>query len=279
MSIKKYLNEFDKFEMISPEKVNPLVEAAKKGDRKAQEKIICTHQKFIISTAKKFGLLNKNMNTETVEDILSAGNIGLLNAIRLFDPSKGAPFLKCAEFNIRNALYENANQEKYVIHIPSNKAKLLNKVKKAVAELKTKGNEKESIAYAANVTGLTEKEVKEILGWEYSVTSLMTSSSDSDSDEEYDISEGVAYENSEDVEETVLARECRSLIFKAMDVLSEKEKKIVLYHSELCGKRLSLTEIGEKLGYTKQRIQQLEKQAYEKLRTGESAKLLEGLCA
>ena len=279
MSIKKYLNEFDKFEMISPEKVNPLVETAKKGDRKAQEKIICTHQKFIISTAKKFGLLNKNMNTETVEDILSAGNIGLLNAIRLFDPSMGAPFLKCAEFNIRNALYENANQEKYVIHIPSNKAKLLNKVKKAVAELKTKGNEKESIAYAANVTGLTEKEVKEILGWEYSVTSLMTSSSDSDSDEEYDISEGVAYENSEDVEETVLARECRSLIFKAMDVLSEKEKKIVLYHSELCGKRLSLTEIGEKLGYTKQRIQQLEKQAYEKLRTGESAKLLEGLYA
>ena len=281
MNFTAYFKKFERFEAIPKDKINGIVALAQKGNVNARNQIICTHQKFILSTAKKFGLLNHDMSESAKEDILSAGNVGLLNAIRLFDESKGAPFLACAEFSIRNALYENANAQKYFIHLPSNKAKFLNTVKKAISAFEFSSS-KEAFLYAAEITGTSVEKIREALSWEYSVSPLMVSSDSSSDSDEFDLSDrkmSESYEYSETVEENFLASERHSCLSKALKTLSDREQKIIIYHTGFCGKELSLTEIGEKLNLTKQRVQQIEKAAYKKLRTGNCAKYLEGLCA
>lgn len=201
-SIYDYFRQFEKYDFIPSGEVSALVQKAKAGDRKAINNLVCSHQRFIFSVAKKYGFWKKGMDIDFASDIMSAGNIGFMDSIRRFDESKGAPFLKCAEFGIRNALGESFR----------------------------KSSDSRQV--------LTEPE-------------------------KFDLCEK---EGQKSVETEAEENELKENIKKSMYLLSPKERFIIMNHFGLNCDKLSLTKIGEKLSITKQRCQQIEKQAFQKIR-------------
>ncbi len=93
-----------KTNFISQEEVSELVIKAQNGNKKAAEYIVNSYQRYIFYVAKKYGMLKKGFCKELEEEIISAGNMGLFDSIRRFNVSKGAPFISCAEYGIRNSL-------------------------------------------------------------------------------------------------------------------------------------------------------------------------------
>lgn len=211
-NVYDYLKQFEKYGFVPASEVNGLVQKAKAGDRKAIDRIVCSHQRFIFSTAKKYGFWKSGTDFDVTLEIMSAGNVGLLDAIRRFDAEKGAPFLSCAEFGIRNAL----------------------------GEAFRKGKDKNQV--------LVEPET-------------------------FDLCEN---ERQKSVENELIENETVSAVQKSMQVLNSKERFILVNHFGLGGKKISLTKIGEKLSLTKQRCQQIEKDAFRKiLETGPISALRE----
>ncbi len=89
---------------ISQKEISELVIKAQNGNKKAAEYIVRSYQRYIFYVAKKYGMFKKEFSKNLEEEIISAGNMGLLDSIRRFNVSKGAPFISCAEYGIRNSL-------------------------------------------------------------------------------------------------------------------------------------------------------------------------------
>lgn len=248
---------------IPQNEVSSVVVAAQNGNKAALEKIVQTHQKFVYSVAKKFGFLGRDFETQS--DILLAGNEGLLNAVKRFDPNRGASFLRCAEINIKASIIECVSSFQ-AIHLPKEKSRALNSVKKLINESNLESvSQEKKISYIAKKASLSEEEVKKILTYEFSFTSITQNSSTDEFDitEKQEICEEKTYvQNAEDF---VLKDEVVHLTQTALLSISSREQFVLRKYYGFDGECFSLSEIGKSLGLTKQRVLQIKIQAEKKL--------------
>lgn len=248
-------------DFIPADKVSEIVVKAQKGDKSALSQIVKTHQKFVYSVAKRCGFLGKN--AEMNEDILIAGNEGLLNAVRRFDALRGASFLRCAEFNVKSAMIECVLSFQQ-IHIPREKNRKLRAAKKLLDSQNENEEQNKNKSQPSS-----ENEINEILKYDYSFTSLFVY--DDSGKEEFDITEKRTFcENndySQNAEDLLLKNEISALTQRAISSVTKKEQFVLLKYYGFDGKKHSLSEIGKSLGITKQRVLQIKMQAESKLRS------------
>jgi len=114
-NLTRYFNEISKYEILSPEKEAELATMARGGDTKAKEKILKSNLRFVISVAKSYV-----SEHSPLEDLISEGNKGLVEAIENFDPSNGFKFISYAVWHIRKNMLLYINNYSRVIRIPTN---------------------------------------------------------------------------------------------------------------------------------------------------------------
>jgi RNA polymerase primary sigma factor len=114
-NLARYFNEISKYEILSPEKEAELSMMAKNGDAKAKDAVLKSNLRFVVSVAKSYV-----SSHSPLEDLISEGNKGLVEAIENFDPTNGFKFISYAVWHIRKNILLYLNNYSRAIRIPTN---------------------------------------------------------------------------------------------------------------------------------------------------------------
>jgi RNA polymerase primary sigma factor len=125
-----YVQDVAKTKVMTPDEENEVGKLAAAGDEKAQKKLVEANLRFVLSVAKMY-----SQDPIIIEDLIQAGNIGLVDSSRKFDPSRGFKFISFAVWHIRKEMLLFLSQNSRTIRIPENKNQVLGKVREAQTQL------------------------------------------------------------------------------------------------------------------------------------------------
>lgn len=125
--------EVSRIDRISPEEEFSIAMLAREGDEVAKEKLITSNLRFVLSMAKNF-----STDPTTLDDLISAGNMGLVEAADKFDPTKGFKFISYAVWHIRKQMLNHIYENSKTVRIPVSKMQLLARSKSAASEFLTR---------------------------------------------------------------------------------------------------------------------------------------------
>ena len=252
-----YLREINKIPLLSVEDEVKYAKAAAAGDEKAKKILIESNLRFVVNVAKKYQ--NKNI---PIMDLISEGNIGLMNAADRFDPEKGYKFISYAVWWIRQAILKAICEKSRMIRLPLNRANELVQIEKARKLTEKNGTipEDKELAAIAQDLRIEPEMVQTIMNAARDPVSLDAPIfNDNSAACTGDFIEDTRYMQPESY---ALDIDLRENIDTLLASLTEREAEILRYRFGLNGyEQLSLKEVGMRFNLTKERIRQIEKKA------------------
>ena len=260
-----YLNSISKFPLLTPEEEREIAKRAKEGDKEALERLIKANLRFVVNVAKNYvgyGI--------PFQELISAGNIGLIEAAKRFDPAKGVRFISYAIWWIKQSILQTIQNQKEIIRIPQKTQALSIKIDTAYLELKEKMNRepnyKDIREYLKKTEGL---EIDEDTIENYLLIKRHSVSLDTPIDEEEGTSfiDLISKQNTDDLEKDLVKEFLEKEIDHILSFLSERERYVVVNRFGLHDTQpKTLKEIGKKLGISRERVRQIETRALKKIR-------------
>lgn len=269
-----YLKEINKVPLLTREEEIELSKKAKKGDKAARDKMIKANLRFVVRVAKKY----QNHGLD-LTDLISEGNIGLMNAIEKFEPSRGYHFISYAVWWINQSILKALSEKSRAIRLPLNRANELVRIEYASNLINGTLTETEEVEQISDMLNMPESKVRELLNISNGMVSLdaKVSASENDNSVVGDYFEDETYDRPEEhTVEVALKDDVNSLL----KTLRPNEEKVIRLRYGLGGyKPMSLQEIGEQCNLTKERVRQIEKKAIFRLQNPSRIKRLEGYLA
>ena len=271
-----YLKSISKIPLLSPEEEKEIAKRAKEGDREALEKLIKSNLRFVVNVAKNYSGYGIPF-----QELISAGNIGLIEAAKRFDPDRGVRFISYAIWWIKQSILQTIQSQKDIIKIPQKTQNLSIKIDTAYLELKEKLNREPK--YSEIKEYLKKNENIEID--EDTIESYLLIKRHSVSlDTPVDMEEGtffidlVSKHSTKDIEENIVRESIEKEVESILSHLSDREKYIIINRFGLHGKEpKTLREIGRELGISRERVRQIEIRALKKIRALATKKHLKDL--
>jgi RNA polymerase primary sigma factor len=254
-----YLKEINRIPLLTRQEEDYYARRAAQGDQSAKEKLIKANLRFVVNVAKKYQ--NQGL---PLSDLISEGNIGLMNAIERFDVDKGYHFISYAVWWIRQAILKAICEKSRMIRLPLNRANELVQIEKVRKELQSEKGEDPEVEEIARLLNMSGDHVADLINISRDLVSLETPVyAEKDSSLLGDFVEDKGYRQPE---EQVMEKSLREDINAVLKTLTDKEAEIIQYRFGLNNKTpLSLKEIGDKYHLTKERIRQIEKKALKRL--------------
>ena len=268
-----YLKEINRIPLLSREEEETFARAAAKGDKVAKDRLVRANLRFVVNVAKKYQ--NQGL---PLDDLISEGNIGLINAIERYDVDKGYHFISYAVWWIRQAILKAICEKSRMIRLPLNRTNELVQIEKARKVVQNSRSEEDEIREIAGLLNMSADHVAEILNISRDLVSLDTPVyNEKDSSNLGDFVEDEAYRQPD---EYVIENNLKDYINAVLGTLSDKESEIIQYRFGLNGyAAMSLKEIGDRFNLTKERIRQIEKKALKRLQHPSRAGRLEAYVA
>jgi len=264
-----YLKEINKIPLLTREEEDRYARLAAQGDKEARDKLLRANLRFVVNVAKKYQ--NQGL---PLSDLISEGNIGLLNAIERYDVNKGYHFISYAVWWIRQAILKAICEKSRMIRLPLNRANELVQIEKArkLVQNSSKSEDAE-MKEIARLLNMDETHVADLVNISRDLVSLETPVyAEKDSSSLGDFVEDSGFKHPEEI---VIHESLKEDINKILKTLSEKEAEIIQYRFGLNGRTpLSLKEIGEKYNLTKERIRQIEKKALKRMQHPSRSEIL-----
>lgn len=273
-SLSIYLDEINKIPLLTAEQELELIKKVASGSKSAKNKLVEANLRFVVKTAKEY--MNRGIE---FEDLIDEGNAGLMQAINHFDPNAGVKFISYAVWWIRQSIMKALYEYGHEIRLPMNRANELVNIEKARKMIGENKTENEQVIEISNILGLEKEVVRNLMNVSREMKSLDTpmSNTDSSSDTIGDLIFDNRYKNPET---EVIEESLHNDIEEALSNLSEKEEKILRLRYGLNGREpMSLKEVGDEIGLTKERIRQIEKHAISTIRLPSRSKKLSAYVA
>lgn len=256
--IRQYLREIRQIPRLTPEEERELARRCAQGDEEAIRKMVNANLRLVVSVAKEY-----SGRGVPLMDLIQEGSIGLLAAARKFDYTRDLRFSTYATKWIRQGVTRCLLNHAGAIRVPVHTAERMRKVQAAQAVLRQEqGTEPTAEEIAARVDMPREK-VAELLQLSPDVCSLDVPVGDEDKSSFGNLLEDL---EAPQPQEELVRKELNNAIDRLLSNLTGRQQTILRLHFGMeDGVCHSLEEIGQKLGISKERVRQVEKQAMDKL--------------
>jgi len=267
-SLEKYLQEIGKVDLLTPEEEVDLARRIKEGDQIALEKLTKANLRFVVSVAKQYQ--NQGLS---LSDLINEGNLGLIKAAQRFDETRGFKFISYAVWWIRQSILQALAEQSRIVRLPLNKVGSLNKINRAFSELEQEYEREPSSEELADLLDISSDEVETTLGVAARHVSMDAPFVDGEDNSLLDVLENNKIPGTDTQLEYV--ESLRGEIERSLGTLTERQCDVVkLYFGIGVEHPLSLEDIGERFGLTRERVRQIKDKAINKLRSASRSKLL-----
>ncbi len=258
-SIRLYLCEIGKINLLSAKEEIELALRIRKGDQSAKSKLAESNLRLVVSISKKY--IGRGLS---FLDLMQEGNIGLLRAVEKFDPDRGFKFSTYATWWIRQAITRAIADQARTIRIPVHMVETINKLTHAQRRLVQELGREPAVEELASEMDMDVKKVKHILKISQDIVSL-----EAPVGTEEDSKLGDFLEDSDTVQpaEATNRQLIKENIYEMLQYLSPRERKIIQMRFGLIdGVQHTLEEVGQEFGVTRERIRQIEAKVLQKLK-------------
>lgn len=257
--IKTYLKEIEKIPLLTAEEEVKLTKLAKKGDAKAEKRMIQSNLRLVISIAKKYSYFGVPLL-----DLIEEGNLGLMKAVKKFNPNKGFRFSTYAAWWIKQYILRAVANQGKTVRVPVYMMEQTSKWRKVIERLSQKFGRKPTTAEIAKAMRISVKKARELERVMMQPTSLEAPVGQDDSGTVMDLIEDTKATSATDELSNFLRTEKIVNLFKKMN---KREQKILNMRFGLKDDvPHTLEEVADKCKITRERVRQIEEATLRKLR-------------
>ncbi len=265
-SLDKYLQEIGKEELITVEEEVELAQRIKKGDQAALEKLTRANLRFVVSVAKQYQ--NQGLS---LPDLINEGNLGLIKAAEKFDETRGFKFISYAVWWIRQSILQALAEQSRIVRLPLNQVGSLNKINKAFSKFEQEHERKPSPEELADSLELPADKVSDTLRVSGRHVSVDAPFVDGEDNSLLDV---LVNNDSPNADRTLIQESLAREIHRSLATLTEREADIIRLFFGIGCQEMTLEEIGERFGLTRERVRQIKEKAIRRLRHTSRSKLL-----
>ncbi len=266
-SLRLYLNAINQVPLLNAREEVELAKGIECGDYAAWRRLVNANLRLVVNIAKRYsggGL--------PLTDLLQEGNIGLIQAVKRFDYRRGFKFSTYATWWIRQAITRSLSNDSRTIRLPVHVVEALRKIRNLVPEMANDLGRDPTPEEIGSIVDLSPERVTEIVRAGRSPVSLETPTGRDGDDSLLQYVEDV---EAPAPEEGALSSVLREDVAQALTVLMDRERQILEMRFGLNRRPpLTLDEIGEHFGLTRERIRQIQVEALRKLRVSTRAEPL-----
>lgn len=265
-SLDKYLQEIGHEELLSVDEEVELAQKIKKGDRRALERLTRANLRFVVSVAKQYQ--NQGLS---LPDLINEGNVGLIKAAEKFDETRGFKFISYAVWWIRQSILQAIAEQSRIVRLPLNQVGSVNKINRELNKFEQEHERRPSVDEIADRIDLPEDKIEEAMKVNNRHVSMDAPFVDGEDNSLLD----VLVDNDMPMADKALVQESlRKEIDRAIELLNDREQKVVRAFFGIGSPEMTLEEIGEKYNLTRERVRQIKEKAIRRLRHNTKNKLL-----
>ena len=266
-SLEDYLNDISKQPLLTTEEEVKLAQRIHNDDREALERLVCDNLRFVVSVAKQYQ--NQGL---TLPDLINEGNIGLIKAAEKFDETRGFKFISYAVWWIRQSILQALAEQSRMVRLPLNQVSAVSRINKLIMKFEQEHERKPSAYELSELIDETPEKIRDSLranGRPMSINAPLGEGDDST------LLEVISDENTPQADRGMIDKSLATEIERMLDTLDEREKTIVEMCFGINNREMTLEEISEKFGLSRERVRQIREKALLKLRHSNKKSLLQ----
>ena len=265
-SLDKYLQEIGHEELISIEEDVELAQRIKKGDKEALERLTKANLRFVVSVAKQYQ--NQGLS---LPDLINEGNLGLIKAAEKFDETRGFKFISYAVWWIRQSILQAIAEQSRIVRLPLNQVGSVNRINRILNKFEQENERRPSVDEIADKVDLPEEKIVDAMKAPSKHISVDAPFIEGEDNSLLDV---LPNADSPMADNELVMESLRAEISSALNVLNERERNIIEAFFGINQPEMTLEEIGDKYGLTRERVRQIKEKAIRRLRHNTKNKML-----
>lgn len=266
-SLEDYLNDISKQPLLTTEEEVKLAQRIHNDDREALERLVCANLRFVVSVAKQYQ--NQGL---TLPDLINEGNIGLIKAAEKFDETRGFKFISYAVWWIRQSILQALAEQSRMVRLPLNQVSAVSRINKLIMKFEQEHERKPSAYELSELIDETPEKIRDSLRANGRPMSMDAPLGDGD---DSTLLEVISDDNMPSTDGRMIDTSLATEIDRMLDTLDEREKTIVEMCFGINNREMTLEEISEKFGLSRERVRQIREKALLKLRHSNKKSLLQ----
>ena len=265
-SLEKYLQEIGKEELLSTDEEVELAHRIRKGDRKALDRLTKANLRFVVSVAKQYQ--NQGLS---LPDLINEGNLGLIKAAEKFDETRGFKFISYAVWGIRQSILQAIAEQSRIVRVPLNQVGSVNKINRMLNKFEQENERRPSSVEISEQTDIPQEKVDEAIMVNSRHVSVDAPFVDGEDNSLLDV---LVNDDAPMADRQLVIESLRSEIATVLKTLNERERNVITAFYGIGQPEMTLEEIGNKFGLTRERVRQIKEKAIRRLRNSTNNKLL-----
>ena len=265
-ALDRYLTEIGREDLLSLDDEIELSQRIRKGDKEALDRLVRANLRFVVSVAKQYQ--NQGL---PLPDLITEGNIGLIKAAEKFDETRGSKFISYAVWWIRQTILHALAEQSRIVRLPLNQVSAVSRMKKVIQQFEQEYERKPSAQELAELTDVAEDKIHDALRSDGRHVSVDAPFQEGEDNSLLDVMTNPDMPSTDNV---MMGESLTLEIDRVLSSLKEREELVIRMSFGIGEREMTLDEIGDKLGLTRERVRQIKEKAIKQLRESGMSKQL-----